>query len=837
MTLTNIEALRYGALENGCLADLGAGLTVVLGPNESGKSTFTALTRHVLYGYPYANAKENGYLPPSGGRAARLVFSDSAGTWAIERTEGPKRGPYKVIALSGPERPGLLDEIVGGVSEQTFRVVFGFGLDELAQIGSAESAGVVARLYAAGTGLEVNPIDVRRQVEALASEIYSPRASKPQLNALAASIKSLREHIRALESEAASYAAEQLRLNELSERLLPLKQQRDEADSAARALARDLQQVQAVAKQMADVRDSVAELDKSIGDARRSAELIDVDERLLAAGPALNSVLDETSGFRARVDALAVADADATSVDRTIAALPAVPETIADSAEDRAAVERWRDQLSDARRVSDSENRSAQQAEARAQQAAQLEQEQHQGDARTRRPLAAGIAAVVVGVGSAVAGVLTAQWIATGLGALVVVAGALLLVRRPVASSPVASLSAESARLKTEALAQRQVATEAADTVQRLESEWKSWLEARGLVDWGEDPVAVRELLAAAQERRRLAATRDAHLATATRERTAAEAWVVRLVDVVKSFDDTAGQIPTLTGALELAARARASLERAHSVRDDRSQLLARIHSFEAEKSAAQVQLEQLQSVLGEIANARGLDSADTLAQLEDKSALIEEELAEVRRTYEALADEVAGLRGRLDDEGRDDRMARARQELEGLRTEAVKAAERYTVLALSVRLLDRARERFEAERQPEVVRTAARVFSAMTSGRYRDVRVPLDGTGISVISEQGVVRSSEELSRGTAEQLYLALRVGLIGSLGEMGKMLPILMDDVVVNFDPERRSGSALAVGELARMRQVIFFTCHPETAELLQREVAGSTLVTLDRCALRP
>jgi uncharacterized protein YhaN len=60
--------------------------------------------------------------------------------------------------------------------------------------------------------------------------------------------------------------------------------------------------------------------------------------------------------------------------------------------------------------------------------------------------------------------------------------------------------------------------------------------------------------------------------------------------------------------------------------------------------------------------------------------------------------------------------------------------------------------------------------------------------------------------------------------------------MDDVVVNFDPERRAGAVAAVGELAAMRQVLFFTCHPETAESLAGSVEGAKLVTLDRCELR-
>jgi uncharacterized protein YhaN len=179
--------------------------------------------------------------------------------------------------------------------------------------------------------------------------------------------------------------------------------------------------------------------------------------------------------------------------------------------------------------------------------------------------------------------------------------------------------------------------------------------------------------------------------------------------------------------------------------------------------------------------------------------------------------------------------MALARQRLEGLRARAAQAADRYMVDALAARLLDRARERFERERQPEVVRVAQQVFAEMTAGRYTGLTVPLDNSGITVLASDGTKRTSEELSRGTAEQLYLALRVGLISSLGELGRMLPILMDDVVVNFDPQRRASAVPAIAQLASKRQVLYFTCHPETADLLVGSVSGAKLVTLDRCEL--
>jgi uncharacterized protein YhaN len=110
-----------------------------------------------------------------------------------------------------------------------------------------------------------------------------------------------------------------------------------------------------------------------------------------------------------------------------------------------------------------------------------------------------------------------------------------------------------------------------------------------------------------------------------------------------------------------------------------------------------------------------------------------------------------------------------------------------------------------------------------------------LGDESITVVTDSDKVFSTSQLSRGTAEQLYLALRVGLIQSFGEQGPHLPVLMDDIVVNYDAERIHGAAAAVAELSASRQVVFFTCHEATAETLTRAVPGATTITLDRCTL--
>jgi len=76
------------------------------------------------------------------------------------------------------------------------------------------------------------------------------------------------------------------------------------------------------------------------------------------------------------------------------------------------------------------------------------------------------------------------------------------------------------------------------------------------------------------------------------------------------------------------------------------------------------------------------------------------------------------------------------------------------------------------------------------------------------------------QASRGTFEQLYLCIRLGYVRHYEQQQRAeLPLLMDDVAVNFDPGRMSRTFEALGLLcAAGQQVLFFTCHEELIHLL-------------------
>jgi uncharacterized protein YhaN len=124
-----------------------------------------------------------------------------------------------------------------------------------------------------------------------------------------------------------------------------------------------------------------------------------------------------------------------------------------------------------------------------------------------------------------------------------------------------------------------------------------------------------------------------------------------------------------------------------------------------------------------------------------------------------------------------------------------------------------RAAERFQRDYQPEALRFASGLLAAMTCGRYQRIWAPLDRQILWIEDSGGRRWTADQLSQGTCEQIFLALRLALVTLLSRRGAKFPLLLDDVLVNFDARRVVATARAVVQWAgSWAQVLLFTCHP-------------------------
>lgn len=154
---------------------------------------------------------------------------------------------------------------------------------------------------------------------------------------------------------------------------------------------------------------------------------------------------------------------------------------------------------------------------------------------------------------------------------------------------------------------------------------------------------------------------------------------------------------------------------------------------------------------------------------------------------------------------------------------------EEFAAVALAKAVLERSIEEFERTHQPALVEEASRLFAEMTGGRYRRVRTTAKKE-IFVEHESGALRAPEELSTGTNEQLFFALRLAYVTGYAARTEALPVVLDDVLVNFDRERTTATLQALGTFARSSQVLFFTCHEHLIDLTRATLPGARVITL-------
>jgi uncharacterized protein YhaN len=154
-----------------------------------------------------------------------------------------------------------------------------------------------------------------------------------------------------------------------------------------------------------------------------------------------------------------------------------------------------------------------------------------------------------------------------------------------------------------------------------------------------------------------------------------------------------------------------------------------------------------------------------------------------------------------------------------------------YARLKIATRVLSQAIERFREKSQGPILKKAANRFSRITCGSFEGVRADRDTDGQPVLVgvRQGgkQVVPVEGMSDGTADQLYLALRLaGLEHYLNE-NEPMPFIVDDILIKFDNNRAGAALQALAEISAKTQVIFFTHHRHLVELATMHVDGAVL----------
>jgi uncharacterized protein YhaN len=111
--------------------------------------------------------------------------------------------------------------------------------------------------------------------------------------------------------------------------------------------------------------------------------------------------------------------------------------------------------------------------------------------------------------------------------------------------------------------------------------------------------------------------------------------------------------------------------------------------------------------------------------------------------------------------------------------------------------------------------------MARLTEGRYQAIWTPLGERRLMIEDEQGRTVGVSGLSRGTREQLFLAVRLAVVEGLAHDNVSLPVILDEALVNFDERRSEAAAELLCDFARKgHQILLFTCHLHLARIFQK-----------------
>lgn len=121
-------------------------------------------------------------------------------------------------------------------------------------------------------------------------------------------------------------------------------------------------------------------------------------------------------------------------------------------------------------------------------------------------------------------------------------------------------------------------------------------------------------------------------------------------------------------------------------------------------------------------------------------------------------------------------------------------------------------------DRLPKTLKEAELYFAFLTNQKYN--KIVVDHQIIRVLSEDGKYYEVNELSRGTAEPLYVALRLAFVNNMKDILR-LPIIIDDGFVNFDDERKEKVYRLLNDISHQTQVLYFSFDEEVLEMTDKE----------------
>lgn len=796
--LEHIKLTNFGRFANMIVGPFTPGLNVVYGKNETGKTTINQLVRGVLFGWLAARGNTNSYKPEAAERAGSLFFATATSLPAPEAVPASAIGSA-LVSESVPavqstsevveikRAPGVAPEslpafasVVGDIDKATFDTMFALTSDEL--LGLDRHTEVTARLLTAGSGTQASPAHALATIDARIKDLMSKSAQFPDsIPNLRARKQELHDELSELGRQADTLRVEKRRLDSFAERKTTLAAKQQELDADIEELRARLAQLESLHVRVDAAQARVNQLEHALADAQ-TTQAIHTTQPAHITQPAQTTQAVPTAQAGVASDALAnhaypsqLELGTSTQEQADIEALAALEQTQFNKLRD--SLDTFEDKCVRAEHVVENAQRDARKSTAEFEfaQAESVSNMSERASWRRRQRLIQLAGAILVALALLVLGVFICAQGVERSSITVLGVGALVAIGAVIVGAGAASVLLRPSK-EEEAQAER---------IQKLE--WVMLQDKHAL---------------------------DAALADQ-------EALTIQIQNYLDAH-----HLQSAAGSLK---RAHVLLDAVRTYHAERAAQAKTIALLSDQLRQAHEEVSQLEADQADVFWALKLEPATAQAELTARLEQKNHERAQARELAQEAHAEFGRITQELAGAARDTAFDEVKFAYAQVEARLSAAQHQLAVLLIAQSSLTEAIAVWEKKSQPEVYRIASELFALMTDNAWRSVRINPDNQ-IEVTDALMTTRPPELLSLGTRQQLYLALRIALLVTAENVGASLPILADDILVNFDDERRRGAARALAYLAEHRQVILFTCHTDVVTLLQEADPAATIVNL-------
>jgi len=228
---------------------------------------------------------------------------------------------------------------------------------------------------------------------------------------------------------------------------------------------------------------------------------------------------------------------------------------------------------------------------------------------------------------------------------------------------------------------------------------------------------------------------------------------------------------------------------------------------------------------------AKAAESVD-IDQLPMQLQHVSEQITALEQQRSELDQKIGELRTLLKQMDGNAAAARAAEEAQLYATEIRELTERYIQVVSSAFVLRQVIEKYRKTYQAPLLQRANELFKRLTLGSFVELKTGYGNDdqpillGLRTAESMGIATAG--MSEGTRDQLYLALRLASIEQYLQHNSPVPLIFDDILVNFDDERSRATLEILSSLSEKTQILFFTHHLRLVELAQKSAGKKRVV---------